>query len=323
MRFKLCTLVFVAVHAWFFACARAEESAVDVLRSRTYVTRDSGPLEADVYMPHAPGTYPGMLVVHGGAWRIGTRAQLAGIATRFAEHGYTAVAISYRLAPASKFPAQIHDCQAAVRWMRSHAAEFKIDPQHIGGFGYSAGGHLVALLGTLADNQLCEKAIVADAPSTRLQCVLAGGAPCDFRNLPANNQTLSYWLGGTRTEHSANYRDASPANFVTSDDPPMYFFNGEDDFLVPIASPRRMVTVLQAAGVVAEMYTVKHSGHIQTLFDRGALDHALSFADQYLKPAPAAALTKQSRSANGSAAEQGVASVKSKPESQVESRDGQ
>lgn len=323
MWLRQCTLVVVAVHVWLTPLLNAEEPTVDVLRSRTYVARDTGPLEADVYMPHAAGAFPGMLVVHGGAWRIGTRAQLAGMASRFAEHGYTAVAISYRLAPAAKFPAQIYDCQAAVRWMRSHAAEFKIDPQHIGGFGYSAGGHLVALMGTLADNQLREEGVAADAPSARLQCVLAGGAPCDFRDMPANGQMLAYWLGGTRAERPANYRDASPANFVTSDDPPMYFFSGEDDFLVPITSPRRMVNVLLAAGVAAEMYTVKHSGHIPTLFDRGALEHAISFADQHLKPVPADTFAKHNKGDDGSSSKSGITALKSKPESPVESRDGQ
>ncbi len=262
---------------------RAGEPDVDVLRSRTYVTRDTGPLDADVYMPHGAGPYPGMLVVHGGAWRLGTRAQLANTASRFAEHGYTAVAISYRLAPQSTFPAQIYDCQAAVQWMRRHAGELKIDPQRIGGFGYSAGGQLVALLGTLADGDFKEDGIPADAPSTRLQCVLAGGAPCDFRDIPAGSRLLAYWLGGTRQEKPDNYCNASPANFITADDPPMYFFSGEEDVLVPISSPRTMVSLLEKAGVTAEMYAVKNSGHIQTLFDRGAVDHALSFADRYLK----------------------------------------
>ncbi|MFT3771562.1 MAG: alpha/beta hydrolase [Minicystis sp.] len=110
--------------------------------------------------------------------------------------GYTAVAISYRLAPAATFPAQLYDCQAAVRWMRSHASEYKIDPEHIGGFGYSAGGHLVAASSALDDNQLKEDGVAADAPSARLQVVLAGGAPCDFRDLPLSSGILSYWLAG-------------------------------------------------------------------------------------------------------------------------------
>jgi triacylglycerol lipase len=263
--------------------ARAEEPALEVLRSRTYVTRDTGPLDADVYLPSGEGPFPGMLVVHGGAWRLGSRAQLASAAKKFAEHGYTAVAISYRLAPRSTFPAQIFDCQAAVRWMREHAAEFKIDSQKIGGFGYSAGGHLVALLGTLGDDDFKEEDVAVDAPSARLQCVLAGGAPCDFRDMPPRNGMLAYWLAGTRAEKPDNYRNASPANFITSDDPPMYFFSGENDALVPIASPRKMVDSLQKAGLTAEMYAVKNSGHLQTLFDRVALQHALAFADKNLK----------------------------------------
>ncbi len=155
----------VAISFVFSGLAVAEEPAVEVLRSRTYVTRDTSPLEADVYMPHGSGPFPGMLVVHGGAWRIGSRAQLASAAAKFAEDGYTAVTISYRLAPQSIFPAQIYDCQAAVRWMRTHASEFKIDPQRIGGFGYSAGGHLVALLGTLDDDDFKEASVSADAPT--------------------------------------------------------------------------------------------------------------------------------------------------------------
>jgi acetyl esterase/lipase len=267
----------------FSSIANGDEPRIDVQYSRTYVTRETGPLDADVYMPHAAGPFPAMLVVHGGAWRVGTRAQLAGIASQFAKHGYTAVSIDYRLAPQSKFPAQLYDCQAAVRWMRTNAAEFKIDPERIGGFGYSAGGHLVALLGTLDDKTLKEPGIPADAQSARLQCVLAGGAPCDFRGIPADSTQIAYWLGGTRVERPDAYRDASPATFISSDDPPMYFFSGEDDILVPIASPRKMADSLKAAGITAEMYPIKNAGHLQALFDQGAMDHAFAFADRYLK----------------------------------------
>jgi acetyl esterase/lipase len=224
-----------------------------------------------------------MLVVHGGAWRMGARADLATIAHGLAERGYTAVAIDYRLAPTYKFPAQIYDCQAAVRWMRSHASELKIDPTRIGGFGYSAGGHLVALLGTLDDKELREPGVPANAPSARLQVVVAGGAPCDFRLLPGASERIAFWLGGTREKMPNEYRDASPASFITADDPPMYFFHGQQDMLVPVASPTEMVKLLKGAHITAEMCIVKDAGHIQALFDRGALEHGLAFADKYLK----------------------------------------
>jgi acetyl esterase/lipase len=262
---------------------RGAEPTVDVLRNQVFVERESGPLAADVYRPHGAGPFPGILVVHGGAWRMGARADFAVIAHRLAERGYTAVAIDYRLAPTYKFPAQIYDCQAAVRWMRSHASELKIDPARIGGFGYSAGGHLVALLGTLDDKELREPGLPANAPSARLQAVVAGGAPCDFRVLPGDSERVAFWIGGTRNKMPNEYRDASPASFITADDPPMYFFHGQQDLLVPVASPTEMVKLLKGAHVTAEMCVVKDAGHIQALFDRSAMERGLAFADKYLK----------------------------------------
>ena len=117
----------IAVCAWpVFARLRSRRSMCCAIRSLSSET--PGRYAADVYRPHGAGPFPGMLVVHGGAWRMGARADFATIAQGLAEHGYTAVAIDYRLAPTYKFPAQIYDCQAAVRWMRSHASELKIDP---------------------------------------------------------------------------------------------------------------------------------------------------------------------------------------------------
>lgn len=261
----------------------ADDPDVKVMRNRVYAERESGQLGADVYLPQGAGPFPAVLVVHGGAWTMGTRAQLAGVAMSLAQQGYAAAAISYRLAPQHQFPAQIYDCQAAVRWLRGHADEFKIDPTHIGGYGYSAGGQLVALLGALDDNDFREPGVPADATSARLQAVVAGGAPCDFRMLPAGSERLSYWLGGTPAAKPDAYRDASPAAFVTADDPPMFFFHGGRDHLVPIRSPQRMVELLTKTGVTAEMYTIENGGHIDAVFDAAALSKGLAFADKYLK----------------------------------------
>jgi triacylglycerol lipase len=237
----------------------------------------------DIYRPRTHGKFPGVLVVHGGAWTMGSRVQLAAIANSLAEHGYTAAAISYRLAPKHPFPAQIYDCQAAVRYLREHAEELQLDPNRIGGFGYSAGGHLVALLGTLDDDDYREPGVAADAPSARLQSVVAGGAPCDFRPLPEQSTRIAYWLGGTRAEKPEAYRLASPAAFISADDPPMFFFHGARDLLVPAHSPQRMVALLTAAGVGAEMHVIDNAGHIEALLDQPTLKLALEFADRSLK----------------------------------------
>jgi acetyl esterase/lipase len=181
------------------------------------------------------------------------------------------------------FPAQLHDCRAAVRWLRTNAEKFKVNPQRVGGFGYSAGGHLVALMGALGDDELREEGVPDDAPSARLQVVLAGGAPCDFRPLPGDSERVAYWLGGTRAKKAAAYRDASPAYFVTPDDPPMFFFHGERDELVPIISPMAMVALLNARQAPAEFHVVPGAGHFQAITNGEALNKAIAFADKHLK----------------------------------------
>ncbi|MBL9165155.1 MAG: alpha/beta hydrolase [Planctomycetaceae bacterium] len=249
-----------------------------------YAQREDGPLKADVYIPDGDGPFPGVLVVHGGAWRMGSRGQLSGVAQMLAQHGFTAIAISYRLAPAHKFPAQILDCKDAIRWMRTNAARLKIDPERIGGFGYSAGAHLVSLLGTTDEKDGLEG--VADpksVPSTRIQCVACGGAPCDLRPIPSNVDGLSFFLGGSPAQCPEQYRLASPAAFVTPDDPPMFFFHAEDDQLVPLASPTQMRAALVAAGIVSDLYVVPHLGHTAAAMDRDAIKRSIAFLAEHLQ----------------------------------------
>jgi len=201
-----------------------------------------------------------------------------------ARNGLASVAISYRLAPKYKFPAQIEDCKAAVRWMREQAKQLKIDTKRIGGFGYSAGAQLVSLLGTVNSDADPKTGAAADgSPSTRLQAVACGGAPCDFRTLPPDTQMLSFWLGGTRREKPEQYRLASPAAFVTADDPPMFFFHGEKDDLVPRASPESMCWALKQAGIPAELYIVPDVGHNFAVMDQQALHKSIRFLSQALQ----------------------------------------
>ncbi|HTU24568.1 MAG TPA: alpha/beta hydrolase [Pirellulales bacterium] len=252
-----------------------------------YATAAEQPLRCDVYVPAGEGPFPGVLLVHGGAWMSGNKGHMSRIGAALAEHGYTACSIDYRLAPKHLFPAQIDDCKTAVRWFRAHANLYKLDPAHLGGYGYSAGGQLVALLAvTDADDGLEGADAPADAPSTRLQCAVAGGASCDFRSLPADSGRLAYWLGGSRAEKPQLYTQASPLNFVTADDPPSFFFHGETDGLVPLASPRRMVEQLSASRVPAVLHTVAGAGHIDAFFNVEAMTAAIGFLDRYLRPAP-------------------------------------
>jgi acetyl esterase/lipase len=283
-------ILFFALVAGALAKPQAASMAAggfEATYGETYAARDSGPLKADIYLPAGEGPFPGVLVVHGGAWRMGTRGQLSGVAQMLAKNGFAAVAISYRLAPQYKFPAQIEDCKAAVRWMRSNAARLKIDPERIGGFGYSAGAHLVSLLGTTDENDGLEGLTglyATTPPNTRLQAVVAGGAPCDLRPIPDDEEGLSFFLGGSPATCRDQYRLASPAAFITPDDPPMFFFHGETDQLVPLASPEHMRAALERVGVEAQLYIVPKLGHTAAAMDRGAIERAIVFLSDHLKP---------------------------------------
>ncbi len=237
----------------------------------------------DVYVPEGKGPYPAILAVHGGSWTSGTKVHLLRHAWRLAERGYVVVAINYRHAPTYKFPCQIHDCKQAVRWMRHNASEYKIEPEKIGAYGYSAGGHLVALLATTDAEDGLEGDV--DEPfksySTRLQAVAVGGAPCEFSW--AGSTTLAYWIGATKDKRPELYTAAAPITYIDQDDPPFYFYHGESDFLVPSSSSQKMRDQLQAAHVTCTYEVVKNKGHFWTFSDFRQFDRAIDFFDDTLQ----------------------------------------
>lgn len=250
-----------------------------------YAKPDGKELLLDVYHPEGAGPFPAVLVVHGGSWRGGSKQQLARYAGPLAERKYVAFAINYRLAPAHKFPAQIEDCRAALEWIRRNASTYHVDPERIGGMGYSAGAHLVALLGTTGT-------VEGEGDSkrdTRLQAVVAGGAPCDFRQMPLENSRLGYWLGGSRKDVPDNYEKASPLAFVSSKSPPMFFFNSTTDELVKPEPAKAMVAALTAVNVEADIYIAdKGNNHAKNAVDPDALAKSWEFLEKHLRKKPAA-----------------------------------
>ena len=242
-------------------------------------------LKCDIYTPQGEGPFPAILAVHGGAWRQGTKFAMLRHAWKMAQSGYVVVSINYRHAPKHPFPAQIHDCKHAIRWMRSNAEKYKIDPERIGAFGYSAGGHLVSLLGTSDKEDGLEGPVEKEFEKfdTRVKAVAAGGAPCEFSWLDKDSKTLSYWLGGSRDQKPETYRAASPTTFVSADDPAFFFFHGDSDLLVPASSPQALHDLLEKAGVKSEFHTAKKGGHLGTFTDIRWMEQAIVFFDKHLK----------------------------------------
>lgn len=282
---RLATLLAVASMA-LVSCGDSFAEELTVHRNIAYVEKGDAKNIADVYVPAGEGPFPGVLMIHGGAWTTGSKGHMLGHARTVADAGYTAVAINYRLAPKHKFPAQIDDCKNAVRWMRNNAEKYKIDTKRIAAYGYSAGGELACLLGTTDADDGLEGDVgetAKDAPSTRIQCVIAGGAPCEFRTMPKNVDVLAYWLGGTRGEKPENYRLASPTSFATADDPPVFFFHGDKDRLVPLVSPRSLQAALEDEGVTCKFHTLEGKGHIGAFLDLSSAREAVKFLDATLK----------------------------------------
>jgi triacylglycerol lipase len=251
-----------------------------VLEGIEYASPGGVKLLLDAYVPKLTGPLPAVLVVHGGAWRTGSKGQLGKYARDLAARGIVTFAINYRLSPKYQFPAQLEDCQAALKWIRGHAEEYKVDPARIGAIGYSAGGHLVALMGVKGkpgDPKHPET-------DTRLTVVCAGGAPCEFRDVSPNNAGLAFWLGGSPKQVPEQYQNASPMAFVTKAAPPMLFYNGTSDVLVKYQQAQAMSSALKAVGVETQFVPLDGMGHLFAAIHPPTLEKAYDFLTEHLKP---------------------------------------
>jgi acetyl esterase/lipase len=273
-----------------FPTAQRLQGNVEVLRDICYSTVGDVQLLCDVYRPltstsQASTKLPAVLLVHGGGWASGDKWAVAIYGKSLAEKGIIAVAINYRHAPEFKFPTQVDDCRAALVWMVDHADDFQLDTNRIGMFGYSAGAHLSCMIGTLCDAQWQEIAATTEWPEQdpRWQkipavCgIVGGGAPCEFRDLPIDNTTIAYFLGGSRREIPQTYLAASPASHASSGDVPTLFFHGTRDLIVPIASSQVLYNAQKEAGVNSRFVSIDGLGHMLTFLHPTAIKETVEF----------------------------------------------
>ena len=257
----------------------ASKYEFDTKERIVYTTVGERELLLDAFVPKANGSFPAVLVVHGGAWKMGNRRQLHAYAQELTKRGAVCFAIDYRLAPKHKFPAQIDDCRSAVRWIRQHADDYKVDPTRLGAIGYSAGGHLVSLLATTGEPPTTTNGNI----DTRLQVVAAGGAPTEFRKFPDKGNWATYWMGGNLETVPDKFEAASPTAFVDKDDAPIFFFNGTSDDVVPLKWSMTLHEALKDKGVRTELHKIPNAGHLQAAVDPAALEAAYAFLMDGLK----------------------------------------
>ena len=233
-----------------------------------YVPNGHAHQKLDLYIPAQPKG-PLLVWIHGGGWRSDSKSKPPGLA--MVGKGYSVASVEYRFSQDAIFPAQIEDCKAAIRWLRAHAAEYGYDPNRIGAWGASAGGHLVALLGVTGQVRDFDVGENLDQ-SSAVQCVVDWFGPADFPaydpDLPTAlvkrenpESVLALLVGGPISQHLDLAKRASPVTWVTKDAAPMLIMQGTKNPLVPLDQSQRLADKLKDAGADVTLDVIEDAGH--------------------------------------------------------------
>lgn len=233
--------------------------ARSVQRDITYCSVDGVDLKMDLYFPkEAAGPTPLVVYIHGGGWSKGDKSGGAGMidGPALLDAGFTMASLNYRLAPEYKMPDMVEDVKCAIRSLRAHAHDYNIDPDKIGVWGGSAGGHLVNMLGTTDAGAGFDVGEYLDQ-SSRVQAVVDLFGPADL--------TVDFSGGYQRLKESVfgdfSPADSSPVTYITLDDPPFLILQGDADRVVPLSQSQEFYERLRAAGVEAQLVVVKNGPH--------------------------------------------------------------
>jgi acetyl esterase/lipase len=262
---------------------------VKVLRDLEYVKDGHERQKLDLYLPEkADGPLPVVVWVHGGAWRAGSKAGCP--AVFLAAKGFAVASVNYRFSQHAVFPAQIEDCKAAIRWLRANAKKYQLDPDHIGAWGASAGGHLVALLGTTGSLKELEGKEGSLDQSSKVQCVVDWFGPTDFRTMSrehANNSksAVAALLGGAPAKKKETTALASPVAHVQKGCPPFLIMHGEKDRTVGMSQSELLAEALKKVNVPVTLVKLAGAGHGGPEFrSKKTLKQIEEFFTKYLKP---------------------------------------
>jgi acetyl esterase/lipase len=247
----------------------------------------------DLYLPAKGTNWPLIIWIHGGGWNKNSKDHPGG--RSFLGRGYALASLNYRQAQHAKWPAQIIDCKAAVRWLRAHAGEYGIDPDHFGAWGMSSGGHMVAVLGTTGDTKEFDQGDNLGF-SSRVQAVADWFGPTDFLSVSnepghmrwgGNGDVDTSLIGGKPSQNVEKARSASPVQYVTSNAPPFLIMHGDKDLTVPVQQSYELRDALKKAGAPVEFLVLVGSGHGGKEFEsREAMGWLNEFFDKYLKGGP-------------------------------------
>ena len=265
---------------------------IDAKRDIPYAGTENPRQRLDLYLPkkrESDKPLPVIVFIHGGGWKGGDKAGGIGNVGRFVGSGhYAGVSVGYRLTGEAQWPAQIHDCKAAIRWIKGNAKELGLDASKIAVWGSSAGGHLVSFLGTSGDVKSLEGTLGKHTDQdSKVTCVVNFFGPENFLTMVTQKSTVdrttpdypeALLLGGRVQEKQEAAKEASPVTHISAGDAPFLTAHGTEDPLVPYEQATELDAALKKAGVESLLITMTNGGHgfrspeldqrIQQFFDK-------------------------------------------------------
>jgi acetyl esterase/lipase len=266
-----------------------QDTSVSVKQDVAYGTAGGHPLLLDIYSPN-DGTSdlrPALVLIHGGGWTSVDKSTMNGMGMFLARSGFVAFSVDYRLMHGTEnlWPTQLDDVQRAVRWIRANATKYRVDRDHIGAFGHSAGAQLAALLGMEDTRDNSDPALARY--SSKVQAVVDVSGPSDFtvNHDPDRDAFLAAFFGGDYAHHPTVWQDASPVFHVSRKSSPFLIVHGTKDPDVPIAQSQELTEKLEEARVPVRFVKVEDVHTFQTpeARKRMALETRDFFA-RYLRP---------------------------------------
>jgi acetyl esterase/lipase len=253
--------------------------------------------------PKGAKPLPVVVNIHGGAWQSGDKAQgIGAIMSLVASGEFAGATIGYRLTNEAIWPAQAFDCKAAIRWIRANAQKYHLDPDRIGVIGASAGGHLVAILGTSGDVEALEGELGPyKGVSSRVKCVVDEFGPSELATMMDHPSSTDHksarapeskLIGGPVLEKLDVAKAASPVTYVSRDDPPFLIIHGDKDPTVPFNQSERFAKALKDTGVDVLFIKVEGGGHGG--FQNPELPRRVrQFFDKHLRDQPLGAISEE------------------------------
>jgi acetyl esterase/lipase len=270
------------------AVARSQGPQVQAMREHKnliYATIDGKSLALDLYLPEGVQSPPLVIWAHGGVWRTGTKSQ---VPMQFVGHGYATASLDFRQSTEARFPAQVHDIKAAIRFLRAKGKQYGCRTDRIAISGASSGGHLAALVGVTNRNKKLEgtlgdhlkessdvQAIISYYGASNLTTILAQSTPLGLR---VRKPALGLLLGAQPESAKTLAEMASPVTHVGSGAPPLLLFHGDQDPQMPINQAHELQGAYKKAGLDVEFCVVHGAAHGgNQFFAPEHLDRALAF----------------------------------------------